>query len=178
MTDLTREQERQLEVWGLMQPYCMPSFEDLVYPIVLAERIKAAARRRAGLGLKPAPYRPKSNLKERDVVQIREMAAGGATLDAIARAFTISPSTASRIAIGRSYRSLDGVIREPKFVKVTAEVVSAVLAQVGAGSQDQIARAVGVSKRTVANIFSKNGVSRPRARREEQWRKCDQGGAR
>ncbi len=98
MMDLTREQERQLEVWALMQPYCMPSFEDLVYPLVLAERIKAAARRRASLGLEPAPYRQKSNLDERRILQIRQMAAEGATLDEIARAHKISPSTASFVA--------------------------------------------------------------------------------
>lgn len=167
MMGLTREQERQLEVWGLMQPYCMPSFEDLVYPIVLAERVKAAARRRAGLGLKPAPYRPRSNLNERSIPQMREMVAGGATLDATARVFKTSPSTVSRAVIGRSFRSLDGPVRKPKFVKVTPEVASSVLAQAGTATQDQIARAAGVSKRTVANIFAKNGVSRPRVKSPE-----------
>lgn len=184
---MTRDQLRQLEVWWIMRPYQAVDFAEAAYQAGVWERAarrsdyletklldpwahqrfleEQAAGTRRRLGLSPASYRRRSELRERDVIQIRQMHAGGATLAAISRAFRISRTTASRLVRGKSFAAVDGPTRRllPRGARVprgaahcraklTPELVCQVLAM--AGTLRAIGAAVGLDKRTVAKIRS------------------------
>ena len=182
---MTRDQIRQLEVWHLMRPYQPADFAEAAYQAGVWERAarrgeyletklldpwayqrsleEQAAGTRRRLGLSPAPYRRRSELRERDVVQIRQMHAHGATLAAISRAFRISRTTASRLVRGKSFAAVDGPTRRvlprgaraPRGAahcraKLTPELVAQVLAT--PGTLRAIGAALGLDKRTIAKI--------------------------
>ena len=195
---MTRDQIRQLEVWSLMRPYQPADFAEAAYQAGVWERAarrseyletklldpwayqrsleEQAAGTRRRLGLSPASYRRRSELRERDVVQIRQMHAHGATLAAISRAFRVDRTTASRIVRGKAFADANGPTRRalprgaavprgaahPR-AKLTQELVERVAGM--DGTLRAIGAAVGLDKRTVAKIKrGESWVQRERVR--------------
>lgn len=182
---LTREQERQIEIWHAMRPYASPDFEAFAYqhglevralrrqeyaelklfdPRAYQRLLEAKAEEtRRRRGIEDVVYRPRSNLNEKDIAQIRRMHAAGARLAAIGRAFRVSVHSVSRIVRGKSFRGFEGPTRAPvsrgahaprgadhSRAKLTPELVARVLRM--SGSLRAIGREVGLDKRTVQKI--------------------------
>ena len=179
---LTLEQERQIEIWGLMRPFEAPDFDGAVFARHLERRARKRREYREMRLFDPRAYRVmlerrqsaraampghRSNLRPRDVREVRAMYAAGATIAMIASAFRVSSTTVQSNLAGRSNGTVDGYLhpavkRRPgervrvvrgaahPRAKLTHELLNKIVSM--NGSNRAIGRALGVSRTLVADV--------------------------
>lgn len=142
--NLTREQERQVEVFFAMAPYASVDFEDVVFQL----RLKRSAERKAEYRdlqlFDPRSYRDllaasaadrrarravvegyKPNLTKREAREAREMFRLGAPSKVIASAFRVTTRGLQRVLAGQSHADAGGYTH-PKQTRKRGERVRVV----------------------------------------------------
>lgn len=169
---LSREQERQVEVWLIMQPYAMPDLEEIAFQKLTALKARRRAKYRDMRAFDPWAYRqlierarerrelmPRAwrKLRPSDVREALRMYKAGAPIKAIAIAFGVGKRSVlkhiSRLSGGQRERGEK--IRPARGEaharwKRTPAMVSAILS--ASGSCRRIARELGVTHSFVSAV--------------------------
>lgn len=176
---LTRDQERQIEIWGLMRPFEALDFEELAWR-AWREQCAAKAdyysetkaldpgtvRRWTDLSRERRQPKTKRKLRDADAREMRRMYAAGASPKMLRRAFGVTPAAVDRILSGRTHADAGGPVRPmastgraPRLARgadngrttLTKEKVAGILAMPRA-SLSQLSKTFGVSISTARRV--------------------------